>query len=84
MHGINTLRLKNNPDERVFAQAWEHVNKGDKLLKHILDRTHRNQGNYHPTLAERQTAATVIQWLGTPVGQAFLSGITDEINASSI
>lgn len=72
MAGINTHRLASNPMEQRFADQWAETNKNNEILKYMLDRTHGNRGDYVPTPIEEETAATVIQWLGSPVGQWFL------------
>lgn len=69
---INSHRLCREPLEKRFVEAWEEINAGDKLLKYLLDRTHSNRGNHVPSEIEQETAVTLIQWLGSPVGQGFL------------
>lgn len=58
-------RLKDNPEERRFAKAWDKAN----VLRYLL-----GDGivPVDPTEQEAVVAATVIQWLGSPVGQGFL------------
>jgi hypothetical protein len=77
MHSINKRRLNSNPLEQAFVDAWGKINDNDKLLKCLLDRTHSNQGNHVPTDVEREVAVTVIQWLGTLVGQGFLRDVEE-------
>jgi len=69
--GMRTYRLMDNPEERRFADAWEKNN--GNLLAHILDDRYY-QGGHSPEPSDRDclVAATTIQWLGTPVGRAFL------------
>lgn len=65
--GIHTYRFSDNPEENRFAEAWDGMQKKpfspgfieDILLDDVSDR-------------DRVVAATVIQWLGSPVGQGFL------------
>lgn len=69
-------RLADNPEEKAFAEAWDAVNRGPtetgvRTLDYLL-----SEGGIsarEPTAAERELAATVIQWLGSPCGQFFLS-----------
>lgn len=73
--GLNTYRYNDNPEELRFAQAWYEEN--DKLpvsfqaslLEWIV-----GDGTSPGEVSTRDTiiAATVIQWLGSPVGQCFL------------
>lgn len=53
--------------ERAFAQDWESANIVRPCLQEILD-----PALGHVTRRDRYVAATVIQWLGTNVGYAFL------------
>lgn len=68
--GISIHRLKQNPLEKIFAEEWEEENRDDKTLKYILSA--RNNYPVYVEDRERIIAATVIQWLGSPVGQGFL------------
>lgn len=64
--GLHTHRFQDNPEELSFAWAWEGVHKASTPEDHVIDVTNDS---------ERQLAATIIQWLGSPVGQTFLSDI---------
>ena len=69
--GLHTHRLTDNPEEKRFAEAWNDQNKYGRILEYLLS-THPNN---HPVMVNEQEesiAATVIQWLGSPVGQSFL------------
>lgn len=74
--GLRHYRLKDNPLEKKFAEAWELENERGDLLDHLMD-IREMQGGSPPEAAEipRTVAATVIQWLGSPVGQGFLSNL---------
>jgi len=71
--GLHTARFKNNPEEKRFADAWEQRNQLGNNLAHLLD-TRPVQGGHPPTPSDRdyEVAATVIQWLGSHVGECFL------------
>lgn len=72
--GLHAHRLKGNPEEKLFATAWARENELGHLLDHLLDE--RFQGRpVEATEREAQVAATVIQWLGSPVGQNFLANL---------
>ena len=71
--GLQAHRLKGHAEELAFAQAWEGKNERGKILAHLLD-TRDLQGGLPPTPSDRDyaVAATVIQWLGSHVGECFL------------
>lgn len=71
--GLNTHRLNSNPEEKAFADAWAKRNTGRNNLPYLLDNRKVHTG-YPPDVSDRDhvVAATLIQWLGSPVGQAFL------------
>lgn len=72
-HGLREYRWKDNPEEERFAGAWAKLNPLGGHLDHLLD-TRPDQIGRPPVCSDRDqvVAATVIQWLGSPVGQAFL------------
>lgn len=66
-------RRDDNEQERVFAEKWREINDGHaRILAHLL--AENPNSNYLPVPSDRDkmVAATVIQWLGSPVGQGFL------------
>jgi hypothetical protein len=69
--GLHVHRFKDNPEELAFARAWDKQNKDGKNLAYLLAGT---QQGHPPEPSERDhvIAATVVQWLGSPVGKAFL------------
>lgn len=69
--GLNTHRLRDNPAEAAFAKAWAEF--APKNLPYLL--THPSKDQHfpdEPTDRDRLVAATVVQWLGSPVGESFL------------
>lgn len=74
--GLHTHRFKDNPEEKRFADAWLEQNKHGDNLAHLLDER-PTRGGRPPTPGDRDyvVAATVIQWLGSPVGQHFLKDL---------
>jgi hypothetical protein len=71
VRGLHTHRFKDNPEEKRFADAWSAHNAAGKTLAYLLTiGDQRFPGA--PTDGEERVAATVIQWLGSPVGQGFL------------
>ena len=81
--GINQHRFSGNPLEKAFAEEWEELNTtydGEQNGRCILDYLLSEDAN-HPcgevTDRDREVAATVIQWLGSPVGLSFVMGVID-------
>ena len=72
--GMRQYRFKDNPIEKRFAKIWEEENTPE-YKNGILDYLLADDPN-HPwdevTKRDRLVAATVIQWLGSPVGNGFL------------
>lgn len=64
-----SYRFKDNPTEQEFSEAWAAEQGSRDLLGYIL-----GDGNSPASYTERDAfvAARVVQWLGTPVGMAFL------------
>ncbi len=71
--GKSTHRLKDNPLEAAFADEWTKQNNpshsGSGTLAYLM-----GDGTHPGVVSDRDAmiAATVIQWLGSPVGQRFL------------
>ena len=65
--GKNIHRWRDNPLELEFATQWQSQAPG--ILPYIF-----GDGSREVPLTKEQEAeaATVIQWLGSPVGQSFL------------
>jgi len=71
--GLHAYRLKDNPEERRLAEAWARENKTGHILAYLLDPHSGTAGRPpEPEREEHVLAATVVQWLGSPVGQCFL------------
>jgi hypothetical protein len=71
--GLHEHRFRDNPDERRFAKAWREQQHG-KTLDYLLTPSDSDQRFPLPaTERDEVVAATVVQWLGSPVGQNFLS-----------
>ena len=77
IEGLRAYRTKkclDNPLEARFAREWAKRNEAGALISFLLDPT----GSVRPPLpSERDqvVAATVIQWLGSHVGQMFLQDL---------
>jgi hypothetical protein len=76
--GLHQYRFKDNPMEEVYAKAWNLQNTaraGTSEGRGTLDYLLAKDCNYpmgEVTNRDREVAATVIQWLGSPVGQSFV------------
>lgn len=69
--GLHIHRYKDNPEEFAFAKEWDKQNRYGRNLAYLL--CGEQQGNPpEPSERDHIVGATVIQWLGSPVGQAFL------------
>ena len=76
--GKSQHRFKQNPLEKEFATAWEEINNRPGQQKGTLDYLLADDVNNpmgEVTSRDRMVAATVIQWLGSPAGQSFLTQI---------
>jgi hypothetical protein len=72
--GKSFHRTKREPLEKCLAQAWEKANTQSGVattLAYLLDPEHPHSPDV-PTDRDWEVASTVIQWLGSPVGQGFL------------
>ena len=75
---------RENPRERVYAKAWNRENTGDPMGWSLLDKlcgerdSSRRNAVGEPDLVrpcterDHMIAASVIQWLGSNCGQAFV------------
>ena len=67
-------RRDDNEQERVFAEKWQDINDEEhtKTLARLLAEDPNARNLPLPSDRDKMVAATVIQWLGSPVGQGFL------------
>ena len=70
-------RIKQNPLERQYAEVWRQK-QDSGLLEYLM-----GDGASRGAVSERDelVAATVIQWLGSPVGQGFLRDVNSLPNS---
>lgn len=74
--GNRLYRFKNNPLEKVFSDAWEQENvrpnDGPGVLAWSM-----GDGQFPGNVTDRDAtvAASVVQWLGSTVGQRFLADV---------
>lgn len=73
IRGLHTHRFDDNPEEQQFAEAWDRINSGGRILDYLLDPKSGSCGRPIPRGdGEVVAAATLVQWLGSPVGRSFL------------
>ncbi len=73
--GLHPYRYSDNPLEARFAKAWADINKSDDPRQSTLAYLLCEGDQHHPpvpTEEQRKAAATVIQWLGSPVGSRWV------------
>jgi hypothetical protein len=71
--GRNRHRLASNPKEKVFARAWLEQQTESHTLQWLLCASpDQNTQERDLTQLEATCAATLMQWLGSPVGFCFL------------
>lgn len=69
--GKHLHRLKSNPEEQRFATAWKSFCENGNL-DYLL-----GNGGQATLVSDNdaEVAATIVQWLGSPVGQGFLENL---------
>jgi hypothetical protein len=72
LHPYRLLTSAGNPEEVRFAVAWEKQNEEGHTLDFLLHQGTQNGMPPEASPRDRAVAATIIQWLGSPVGQHFL------------
>jgi hypothetical protein len=70
--GKNQHRFGQNPVEKVYAQEWEKINDHSRGVLDLILAEKVNCPAGEVSDRDREVAATVIQWLGSPVGQDFI------------
>lgn len=79
--GVSSHRYADNPMEKRFALAWQEQNEYGRVLDYLLyPPEHGSVSSPRAAVAEKkhEVAATVIQWLGSPMGQLFLAHVLQE------
>lgn len=72
--GLSTHRLASNPLEAAYAAAWEK--QAPHTLGWLLSGPVNENGDY--TQRDATVAATMIQWLGSPVGSSFVQEVLEK------
>lgn len=79
--GKSQYRFKDGLVERILAETWDEKNSSkhsQPLLDYLLAEDN-NRPMGEATERDRMVAATVIQWLGSPVGEGFLEEVAARI-----
>ena len=86
--GFSAHRYNREPLEKLFAECWQEENTqpavGNCVLDHLLS---NNQLPYEPDKQSNEIhkiAATLFQWLGSPVGQGFLAQVIEKAKEKNI
>lgn len=74
---VNLIRVASphNGLEKTFVKVWRDQER-NKLLANLLDpQPEKENCPATPTSRDYQVAETVVQWLGSPVGQGFIEEV---------
>lgn len=81
--GAHAYRLSSNPKEKLFADAWQKQNGSPRFGRFtMLEQLLSSGGGKTPAEVSKRDemiAATIIQWLGSPVGSCFLRDVLSAI-----
>ncbi len=72
--GLATHRLSSNPLEAAFAEAWAKM--APQTLGYLLCGQDKNTHEY--SQRDATVAATIIQWIGSPVGSSFVQEVINK------
>lgn len=75
--GIHVHRLPGNPLEKVFAECWSKL--ADGYLETLLYGPNKDSEEDYNLQRDAIVSATLIQWLGSPVGQGFLEEVREKL-----
>lgn len=82
--GLHVHRLKDSKSEHVFAKAWQKLHEnGGKHLNYLLTCDGDPRFPATPSDRDYQVAATVVQWLGSPVGLKWVEETLAKAKAAS-
>jgi len=62
------------PEEAACADLWRKWNERNSrpILDYVLDKGVNPNNPREPSIRDYRVSATIIQWLATPVGSAFV------------
>ena len=77
--GLHSNRLSSDKNklEVIFAEEWEKANESFSSSSILLDYMLSQSSDYPHRVSsrEQEVAATLIQWMGTEIGQGFLKDV---------
>lgn len=76
--GLYVDRQQSNPKEKIYAERWKEV--AERYLDTLLYGPNKSNDPDHALQRDAIVAATIIQWLGSPIGEGFLKEVSDAIN----
>jgi len=76
--GLRQFRFAQNPLEALFAAEWQKLNETGRVLEYILTPEINNPDVANLSERDMSVAATVVQWLGTPVGQGLIRKVQEK------
>jgi len=79
--GFSSHRYNREPLEKLFAECWQEENTQLAVRNCTLDHLFsENADDYVEEQSDEKhkLASTLIQWLGSPVGQGFLARVIEK------
>lgn len=79
--GYSSHIYKREPLEKLFAECWQEMNNhkiGRCVLDYLAQPNIQDHFVSEAELTDYKFAATIIQWLGSSVGQFFLSQVIEK------
>ena len=73
-NGISEYRFAQNPAEKIFIEEWLSLNKVCKTVEYLMSDHISERRAVSPE--EMAITNRIIQWLGSPCGQAFLNDVS--------
>ena len=75
--GLREYRFADNPHERIAAELWEKQG----VLGYLLADDPGRHPPPTPSERDQVVAATLMQWLGSPVGRCFFRDLAEKFDA---
>ena len=72
-NGVAKYRFDQNPKEETFVKEWGFYKKSSHLLEYLLSSKINEPQEY--SQRDNVVANRIVQWLGSPCGQAFLKDV---------
>lgn len=72
--GKSPYRYEDNPMEKAFALEWQDQCANNSTLEYLLSNKD-NRLSAMVNTQEQMATNTVMQWLGSPIGQSFLATV---------